>query len=190
MTCDGPWTERQRLLLAAVDELHDEDAIGDETFAGLRPILSDEELIELCMLAGHYSMVAGVINSARIESDGTVPPVSGTVAGKAVLVTGAAGGIGRATALEACSRGAAVVITDIQEAPLAATARVDRARGGKVLASEALDLTDVDAIKAFAGRVHAEHGSMDVVMNVAGTSTWGSVDRLTNATGARWSRST
>src|SRR5690348_3719191 len=32
---DGPWTERQRLLLAAVDELHDENAIGDETFAGL-----------------------------------------------------------------------------------------------------------------------------------------------------------
>ncbi len=66
---DGPWTERQRLLLAAVDELHDDSAIGDETFAGLRPILTDEELIELCMLAGHYSMVAGLINSARIESD-------------------------------------------------------------------------------------------------------------------------
>ncbi len=107
--------------------------------------------------------------------------MSGTVAGKTVLVTGAAGGIGRATAIEACGRGAAVVITDIQEAPLRATAESIAARGGKVLASEALDLTDVDAIKAFAGRVHAEHGSMDVVMNVAGTSTWGSVDRLTNA---------
>ena len=66
---DGPWTPRQRLLLTAVDELHDESSISAETFAGLRPELSDNEMIELCMLAGHYSMVAGLINSLRIESD-------------------------------------------------------------------------------------------------------------------------
>jgi AhpD family alkylhydroperoxidase len=65
----GPWSERQRLLLTAVDELHDESKISDETFAGLRPLLSDNDLIELCMLAGHYSMVAGLITSLRIESD-------------------------------------------------------------------------------------------------------------------------
>lgn len=65
----GPWTPRQRLLLAAVDELHDESAISDATFAGLRAELSDNDLIELCMLAGHYSMVAGLINSLRIASD-------------------------------------------------------------------------------------------------------------------------
>lgn len=107
--------------------------------------------------------------------------MTGSVAGKAVLVTGAAGGIGRATAFEAASRGAAVVITDIQEAPLRATAESTAARGGEVLACEALDITDNEAVKAFAGRVHAGHGSMDVVMNVAGTSTWGSVDRLTSS---------
>lgn len=65
----GPWSARQRLLLEAVDELHDDDRISDATFAGLRPELSDEDFVELCMLAGHYSMLAGLINSLGIESD-------------------------------------------------------------------------------------------------------------------------
>jgi AhpD family alkylhydroperoxidase len=65
----GPWSERQRLLITAVDELHDESRISGETFAGLRPELSDQDLVELCMLAGHYEMVAGLINSLQIESD-------------------------------------------------------------------------------------------------------------------------
>jgi alkylhydroperoxidase family enzyme len=65
----GPWSERQRLLLRAVDELHDETRISEETFAGLRSELSDNDLVELCMLAGHYTMVAGLINSLQIESD-------------------------------------------------------------------------------------------------------------------------
>jgi NAD(P)-dependent dehydrogenase (short-subunit alcohol dehydrogenase family) len=106
--------------------------------------------------------------------------VSGPVGGKAVLVTGAAGGIGRACALEAARRGAAVVLTDIQLEPLAATAAEVGSRGGRVLHSEALDLTDHDAVQGLAERVHADHGSLDVVMNVAGTSTWGSVDRLSH----------
>lgn len=66
---DGPFSSRQALLLAAVDELHAGDAIGPETFAGLRRELSDRDLVELCMLAGHYRMVAGLINSLGIESD-------------------------------------------------------------------------------------------------------------------------
>lgn len=65
----GPWTPRQLLLLTAVDELHDESAISEATFAGLRAELSDNDLIELCMLAGHYSMVAGLINSLQIAPD-------------------------------------------------------------------------------------------------------------------------
>ena len=106
--------------------------------------------------------------------------MSGSVARRTALVTGAAGGIGRAAAIEASGRGASVVITDIQAGPLAATAESITARGGTVLLAESLDLTDRDAVGAFADRVHAEHGSMDVVMNVAGTSTWGTVDRLTH----------
>lgn len=65
----SPFSPRQMLLLSAVDELHDESAISGETFAGLRSELSDRDLVELCMLAGHYAMLAGLINSLRIESD-------------------------------------------------------------------------------------------------------------------------
>ena len=65
----GLWSPRQLLLLKAVDELQDDDRISDETFAGLRAEFSDQDLVELCMLAGHYSMLAGLINSLGIESD-------------------------------------------------------------------------------------------------------------------------
>jgi AhpD family alkylhydroperoxidase len=65
----GPFSGRQELLLRAVDELHRDDAIGEETFVGIRRELSDRDLVELCMLAGHYRMLAGLINSLRIESD-------------------------------------------------------------------------------------------------------------------------
>ena len=94
---------------------------------------------------------------------------------RSAIVTGAASGIGRATATAAAQRGARLVLTDIQAEPLAAAVEE---LGDAVLASRALDVTDHDAVRAFADEVHAEHGSLDVVMNVAGVSTWGAVDQL------------
>ncbi|MGW1743363.1 SDR family oxidoreductase [Nocardia sp. NPDC001965] len=94
------------------------------------------------------------------------------------LITGAASGIGRATALAAAARGARLVLTDIDAAGLADTvAEIERA-GGTVLIADAFDITDYDAVAEFATRVHAEFGALDVVMNVAGTSVWGTVDSL------------
>jgi AhpD family alkylhydroperoxidase len=60
---------RRALLLRAVDELHDTRDISDETWEGLRAELSDVQLIELCMLAGHYEMLAGTLNALRVEVD-------------------------------------------------------------------------------------------------------------------------
>ena len=104
------------------------------------------------------------------------PPRS--VAGKLCLVTGAASGIGRATALETAARGGAVVLTDIQADALAETAAEIERRGGEVRFAEAGDISDHEAVAAMAERVHAEHGPVDVVMNVAGISAWGEVQNL------------
>ena len=43
-----------------------------------------------------------------------------------------------------------------------------------------LDVSDYDQVAAFAADIHASHPSMDVVMNIAGVSAWGTVDRLTH----------
>ena len=70
---DGPgapgWSDRQELLLRAADELHAERAISDATWSGLRPSYSDRELIELCMLVGHYEMLAMTLNSLGVQPD-------------------------------------------------------------------------------------------------------------------------
>ncbi|MET8777738.1 SDR family oxidoreductase [Nocardia sp. NPDC004654] len=101
-----------------------------------------------------------------------------TVRGAKVLVTGAASGIGKATAIAAAEQGAELVLTDINAEGLSATVEEIRRAGGTVLDSRPFDITDYDAVAAFAADVHDTHGSMDVVMNVAGTSAWGTVENL------------
>jgi NAD(P)-dependent dehydrogenase (short-subunit alcohol dehydrogenase family) len=98
--------------------------------------------------------------------------------GKRCLITGAASGIGRATAIAAGREGAELVLTDIRAEDLERTASEIRAQGGTVLHAAPADISDYDAVRALAEDVHRAHGSMDVVMNVAGISTWGTVDKL------------
>ncbi|RDI43870.1 SDR family oxidoreductase [Nocardia mexicana] len=98
--------------------------------------------------------------------------------GRKCLITGAASGIGRATALAAAREGAHLVLTDIAEEGLHETVRSVEATGGRVLTAQALDVSDYEAVTAWADRVHAEHGSLDVVMNIAGIATWGTVENL------------
>ena len=68
---DAPgWSDRQRAILAAVDELHTTRSLGDEAWGRLRAAgLSDTELIELPMLAGHYEMLAMTLNALRVPPD-------------------------------------------------------------------------------------------------------------------------
>jgi NAD(P)-dependent dehydrogenase (short-subunit alcohol dehydrogenase family) len=101
-----------------------------------------------------------------------------SVAGKACLITGAASGIGRATALETAARGGRLLLTDIQVEALEETGSMVRARGGEVLFTEAADIADHEAVAAMAGRAIAAHGAPEIVMNVAGISAWGEVQNL------------
>jgi AhpD family alkylhydroperoxidase len=66
---EGDFSQRQLLLLRAADELHAGRELSDETWAKLSAFLSEVELIELCMLVGHYEMLAMTLNSLRVEPD-------------------------------------------------------------------------------------------------------------------------
>jgi AhpD family alkylhydroperoxidase len=63
------WSERQLLLLGAADELHADGRIGDELWARLSAQLDEVLLIELCMLIGHYEMLAMTLNSLGVEPE-------------------------------------------------------------------------------------------------------------------------
>ena len=103
-----------------------------------------------------------------------------TVADKRVLVTGAASGIGRATAVLAAAKGARLCLTDVNAEALDAAAEQIRASGGIVEYAKALDVADYEAVRAMADEIHSEHGSVDIVMNVAGIAVWGFVDTLSH----------
>ena len=55
-----------------------------------------------------------------------------------------------------------------------------RALGVQVVEHRVLDIADYEQVAAFGEDIHAGHPSMDVVMNIAGVSAWGTVDRLTH----------
>jgi NAD(P)-dependent dehydrogenase (short-subunit alcohol dehydrogenase family) len=100
--------------------------------------------------------------------------------GRRCLITGAASGIGRATAVAAGAKGAEVFLTDINAEGLERAADEIGAAGGRVGRASAADIADHEAVVALAEQIHREHGSMDVVMNIAGVSTWGSIERLSH----------
>ena len=105
---------------------------------------------------------------------------SDVFAGKRCLLTGAASGIGRATALKLAAQGAELYLTDRDADGLEQTVADARALGGVVAEHRALDISDHDAVAAFAEHIHAGHPPMDIVMNIAGISAWGTVDTLSH----------
>ena len=83
---------------------------------------------------------------------------------KTVVVTGAASGIGRATALQFAAEGAKVYAADIDEAGLAATA----AESNGEVHTVRCDVCKCEDIKALMDRAAAETGGIDAVFNNAG----------------------
>lgn len=67
---DAPgWSPRQHLLLRAADEMHAEGEIGDELWSQLAAEFDERLLIELCLLIGHYEMLAMTLKSLRVQPE-------------------------------------------------------------------------------------------------------------------------
>ncbi|MGZ5278257.1 MAG: SDR family NAD(P)-dependent oxidoreductase, partial [Caldimonas sp.] len=103
---------------------------------------------------------------------------------KIAVVTGAASGIGLATAGALSAEGARVVLADIDGEKGEAAAAALRERGGKAEFS-AVDMTDPGSIEAFAAAVQKRHGAVDVLVNGAG---WGRTSPFWEGTPEFWSK--
>ncbi len=89
------------------------------------------------------------------------------LSGRVAVVTGAASGIGRETALALARRGADLAICDVNEAGLEETAEQIRQMGCRVLPSR-VDVSSAEEMRDFAERTYAELGRVDVLVNNAG----------------------
>jgi NAD(P)-dependent dehydrogenase (short-subunit alcohol dehydrogenase family) len=102
------------------------------------------------------------------------------VEGKVVVITGAAGGLGRATALRLAAEGARIAITDSDAAGLAETAALVRASAQVV--SVAGDITQAATIDRLVTEAVATFGAVHGLCNVAGTlGTGGPIDHYSTA---------
>ncbi len=91
----------------------------------------------------------------------------GRVEGKIALVTGAASGLGQASAQLLAREGAAVVLADINEPAVRRVLRGVRAAGGNAL-SIVLDVTNEDHWVRTMARIRKRYGRLDVAVNCAG----------------------
>ncbi|MEU0278261.1 SDR family oxidoreductase [Streptomyces sp. NPDC006195] len=105
-----------------------------------------------------------------VPDRGTAPrgPYAERFGGQLVLVTGAASGIGRATAFAFAEAGARVVAVDRDEEGAARTAELARLIGAPEAWAEPADVGDGQAMEELAERVAAEYGIVDVLVNNAG----------------------
>ena len=100
------------------------------------------------------------------------PDRSRSVSGRVAIVTGAASGMGRATALLLAAEGAQVAVTDLDRAACEAVA-IEAGSNAKAFA---LDVSDGDAIKRVVADIAATFDGIDILINNAGVSSFCPLD--------------
>lgn len=104
--------------------------------------------------------------------------------GKVAIITGGAGGIGRATAHRFASEGATVVVNDVDDDRIAAALRSLDGLPGRGMAGRA-DITDEDQVRSLVERIVQQEGGVDILVNNAGGmmpgAAWATVEQSTLA---------
>ncbi|MGZ4137921.1 MAG: SDR family NAD(P)-dependent oxidoreductase [Actinomycetota bacterium] len=103
---------------------------------------------------------------------------------RALLVTGAAGGIGRAVAERFLALGDAVTLADVDEERLAKAA-ADLGGDGRVLSTAVADVRSVADCEAMVRAAMDAHGRLDVLVNCAGVWVEGPTEQMTEE---QWDR--
>ncbi|MBK6706112.1 MAG: SDR family oxidoreductase [Sphingomonadales bacterium] len=103
------------------------------------------------------------------------PPLSRSIAGRVAIVTGAASGMGRATAILFASEGAKVAVTDLNQSACDAVVAEIEANGGTARAY-ALDVSSSEAISTVVSNVASDFGGIDILVNNAGISAFCPLD--------------
>ena len=107
--------------------------------------------------------------------------MSGRVAGRVAIVTGAGSGIGQASAVRLAEEGAFVVCADINETAAKAIADSITASGLKATFAT-IDISDSTACTALVDQTVRDHGSIDILVNNAGVNLPGVFHEVTNET--------
>jgi NAD(P)-dependent dehydrogenase (short-subunit alcohol dehydrogenase family) len=92
--------------------------------------------------------------------------------GRVALVTGAARGIGQATARALCEAGAEVILSDV-DSEAARDAAAELGREGLRATAMVMDVADPSAVEAAADEVVRAHGRLDILVNNAGVGALG-----------------
>ena len=103
-----------------------------------------------------------------------------TLQGRTAVITGSAGGIGRAIANSLARRGCHLALADIDDIALASTATELAAHKVRI-SRHHLDVSDRAAIAAFPQQVTAEHPGVDILVNNAGVALGGTFEQVTEA---------
>jgi 4-carboxymuconolactone decarboxylase len=69
-----PWSEGDRALLSAVDELHHDQCVTDATWAALSAHLDVHQLLDLVFAVGQYTFVSMVLNSCGVQLESDFAP--------------------------------------------------------------------------------------------------------------------